>query len=158
MKLWRKTMRGSVVSAQKSAAPIVFARPRPIAPPINAPNRSVTSADRSRDSIQMITRPSPAPMARFDTGSGLNGRVNIAAYVTARMNSPRTSKNHSMKDSRYEPEVYDTAWVRDSSLDFARDDPEPVEGSRFALRYSRGSLFAGCGSRFPVAIRESRVA
>ena len=70
MKLWRKTTRRSDASAQKSAAPIVFESPSPIAPPISAPSRSVTSAERSRVSIRTMSAPSEAPTATSTHSAG----------------------------------------------------------------------------------------
>ena len=80
MKLWRKTTRRSVVSAQNSAAPIVFASPRPIAPPMSAPSRSVTSASRRRVSTITMTTPNAIADRDVDRGDraerlGKKGRV-----------------------------------------------------------------------------------
>ena len=44
-------------SAQNSAAPIVFERPSPMAPPMSAPSRSVTSVERSRVSTKTMKTP-----------------------------------------------------------------------------------------------------
>jgi hypothetical protein len=52
------------------AAPIVFDRPRPIAPPISAPSRSVTSTARSRVSMSTIRTPSAAPAATLTDSMG----------------------------------------------------------------------------------------
>src|SRR5688572_17153406 len=96
MKLCRNFTRGSPSSAQKSAAPMVLASPRPMAPPMRAPSRSVTSADLMRVSIQMANTPSAAPAARLASSEGWKGRVRNAAYATASTNSARTRRNQAI--------------------------------------------------------------
>jgi hypothetical protein len=83
MKLWRKTTRRSDASAQKSAAPIVFERPRPMAPPISAPRRSVTSVERSRVSMTTMRAPRTTPAAMLIPMEGWNARVRAAAHDAA---------------------------------------------------------------------------
>ena len=92
MKLWRKTTRRSLVSAQKSAAPIVFARPSPMAPPISAPSRSVTSAARSRVSTHDDEHAERRTHERVQDPSGLKGRVRMRR-VGDRQNKKDASEN-----------------------------------------------------------------
>src|SRR5258705_7588550 len=89
MTLWRKTTRRSDVFAQKSAAPIVFDRPRPMAPPMSAPSRSVTSVERSRVSMMTMKAPRPTPIKMLTLSTGWNGRVRAAAHATAAMKHAR---------------------------------------------------------------------
>ena len=96
MKLWRNTTRRSLASAQNSAAPIVFASPRPTAPPISAPSRSVTSASRRRVSTHTIRTPRPAPIRRLTSALELKGPARTAAYVTAATKRARARRNHAM--------------------------------------------------------------
>src|SRR5215204_3858175 len=96
MKLWMKTTRLSEASAQKSAAPIVFERPSPMAPPISAPSRSVTSAERSRVSTSTTITPSTIPIARLISSVGWNGRVSEAAHATAATNNARVTRCQGM--------------------------------------------------------------
>src|SRR5918993_5419569 len=92
MKLWTNTTRLSDASAQKSAAPMVFDRPSPMAPPISAPSRSVTSADRSRLSSTTTINPSSTPAARLMSRDAWKGRVSDAAHATAATKQRRVTR------------------------------------------------------------------